>query len=61
MTPTPKTARRSLFAAFAVCAAGGATVAAPGWSVGSVSNRRTGSVCGQRGRADRRVGGHVDR
>ena len=27
MTPTPKTARRSLFAAFAVCAAGGATVA----------------------------------
>ena len=26
MTPTPKTARRSLFAAFAVCAAGAATV-----------------------------------
>ena len=35
MTPTPETARRSLLAAFAVCAAGGATIAALAMPAGS--------------------------
>ena len=60
MTPTLKTARRSLFAAFAVCAAAAPPIAA--LTVPSLlGNRGAGSVRGQPGRADRRLGRHLDR
>ncbi len=47
MTPTHMTARRGLFAAFAVCAAGGRHRRSPFCAVGAVGNRGVGSVCGQ--------------